>query len=180
MIEISAGTLALGGQLLARGDSHSADGYSAGAGGTVRIAAAAPSGSGLIDAGGGSQTATGASCVATSGGGGGGRVALEVADLSGFDSAAKARAYAGRTDCPDSITDRYAAAGTVYVKSTGSTYGTLHLDAGVSAAGNERVRRPPCPSWAAAAWPASAQPAATPGWRSPLLSPEPGKAPGSS
>jgi len=137
-VEIVAGTVQLDGQILAKGDSHIANGFSAGAGGSVRILAAQLSGAGLVDAGGGTQTANGSSCVATSGGGGGGRVALEVADLSLFDVASQARARSGRTDCPGSIADRYAGAGTVYFKTASSTYGTLQIDAGVT--GTERVR----------------------------------------
>jgi hypothetical protein len=139
VIQVAAGSVALGGQILAKGDSHSADGYSAGAGGTISIATAELSGAGLVDASGGTQTATGSTCVAESGGGGGGRVAILAGALAGFDPATQARAWAGRTNCPSTIPDRYAAAGTVYAKTAGATYGSLRIDAGLAAGSTERV-----------------------------------------
>ncbi len=82
-----------------------------------------------MDASGGNLTLT-SSCVATSGAGGGGRVSLEVASLAGFDPLAQVKAWAGVTDCSGTASDRFAGAGTLYYRSSGSTYGSLVIDAG--------------------------------------------------
>ncbi len=66
-------------------------------------------------------------------------MALLVGDLAAFNPATQAKAYSGRTDCPSTIPDRYAAAGTLYWKSASSTYGSLRIDAGLAAGATERV-----------------------------------------
>ncbi len=124
----------------------------AGAGGTVRINAAELTGSGLIDASGG--TLVSSDCSVQAGGGGGGRVALAVADLDDFAVDSQVRAWGGVTDCSGSP-DRFAAAGTIYVATAASTYGRLLVDGGA----NWKARRasrsaPSCPPSAKALRPA--------------------------
>ncbi len=62
VLKVSAASVALGGQLLAKGESHSGDGFSAGAGGSIQVTAGQLTGAGLIDAGGGTATASGGTC----------------------------------------------------------------------------------------------------------------------
>ncbi len=96
----------------------------------MRVKAGVLSGAGIDrGASGGTATFTGA-CQDYAGGGGGGRVALDVGSFSSFDPAAQVKAWAGVTDCTGTSSDRFAAAGTLYYRTTSSTYGTLLIDAG--------------------------------------------------
>ncbi|MBW8875524.1 MAG: hypothetical protein JF614_11225, partial [Acidobacteria bacterium] len=96
--------------------------------------AAAMSGAGSIDASGGDYQAVsyyGAS-------GGGGRVALYVDTLTGFDPATQVKAWGGTT-WGNTTPVLYAGAGTVFVRTSGQTYGRLIINAGKEPSGAERV-----------------------------------------
>ncbi len=128
VVVIEAGQLDLEGEIKARGvDRWATSGAgAAGAGGTVRINAATMTGAGLIDASGGYFD----EYYGSSGSGGGGRVALNVGSFGGFDPAAQVVLSGGwRGWASDNILD-YAGAGTLYVKTSGSTYGDLIVDQG--------------------------------------------------
>ena len=109
-----------------------------GLGGSVLIAVSGNvSGSGRIDASGGSST--GNSSGGREGAGGGGRVALYGGSFSGFDPGSQVLAQGGST-VYYGTTLGYGAAGTVLVFTDGiSTYGDLMVDAGTDGTGAERV-----------------------------------------
>ncbi len=124
VLRIEAGTLALAGELRARGAAE--DARAAGAGGTIVVRATTISGGGLIDASGGNgYTCYGGGRV---GAGGGGRVAL-YADFSDFDPALQVKAWGGKRYC-DASSTAYAAPGTIYTRNDSDTYGALLVDAG--------------------------------------------------
>jgi hypothetical protein len=115
LVRITAGALTLDGQLLANGGTL---GGSSGSGGGIYVAVTTLSGTGQITAAGGGTNLTAGYC-----GGGGGRVAIYAADFTGFNLAAIAApggtAAAGYLGGP----------GTVFIKDTDNTYGTLIIDA---------------------------------------------------
>ncbi|MBW8767762.1 MAG: hypothetical protein JF630_16625, partial [Geodermatophilales bacterium] len=135
-VELTVGSLVLDGQIRALGERKQTTGHgeSSGAGGSVLITAAAMSGAGLIDASGGDYQAVsyyGAS-------GGGGRVALYVDTLTGFDPATQVKTWGGTT-WGNTTPVLYAGAGTVFVRTSGQTYGRLIVNAGKEPSGAERV-----------------------------------------
>jgi hypothetical protein len=139
IVDIDAGTMVLDGQILARGAGNPVPSQRAGgAGGTVWLRAVSLSGAGLVDASGGDA---GDNCQGSSeeaGAGGGGRVSLEVGSFAGFDPLAQVKAWAGgRYNCT-TVPKGYAAAGTVYLRKTGDTYGMLVVDAGAETNGTPR------------------------------------------
>jgi hypothetical protein len=139
VLEIEAGTLVLAGELLARGKDQNGNGTSTGAGGTIFVKAGTLSGGGAIDATGGNETYVYATCYANSGAGGGGRVAFEVANLSGFDPDVQVKAWGGTYLSSTGVLCGFGSPGTVFL--AGGTYGELQLDAGPPHAGNERSLR---------------------------------------
>src|SRR6185312_1746314 len=120
-VRISAGEVALAGQIQARGASNPTC-YGVGAGGAVTIVAGVMGGAGAIDASGGDSHC---GAVTT---GGGGRVSIVTGTWNGFDPAAQAKAWGGGTG--DGTNPFAAAPGTVYSRKTGDTYGALLIDAG--------------------------------------------------
>jgi hypothetical protein len=136
VVSLNAGQLVLNGQIRAKGEMKRTPGLTdaGGAGGTVLIVAGTLSGTGSIDASGGDYQAS----SQHAGSGGGGRVALYVGTLSGFDPAAQVKAWGG-TVLNGTTVMRYAGPGTVFVQTTGQTYGRLIVDSGKDANGVERV-----------------------------------------
>ena len=138
VVDLEVGTLTLVGEIRARGGdglSGYEEGSAPGAGGTVRVQATTLEGSGSIDVSGGS------SCW---GAGGGGRVALWVDQLIGFDPSAQVKAWGGSYNCSTSGDHApeplgYGATGTVLWRTSASTFGTLLLDRGTTALGEDRV-----------------------------------------
>ena len=136
---LDVGTLVVNGEIRALGVDSNHSEAAAGAGGTVRVTAAAMTGAGTIDASGGGSTL----CNSTDGVGGGGRVALHVDDLSGFDPLSGVQVWGGKNNC--AITNhnyRAGAQGTLLVADAASTYGRLILDAGEFADGTDRPGLP--------------------------------------
>ncbi len=129
MVEIEAGQVLLDGEIRSRGVSPHDNG-GAGAGGSVLIHAGSLSGSGTIDVTGG-DAAPETSTYVIGGSGGGGRVGLWVDSLSGFSPASQVIARGGTRihtyPNPDVILG-YAAPGTVFVQTAGSTFGDLYVD----------------------------------------------------
>jgi hypothetical protein len=124
VLSIEAGTVVLDGAIRARGAEDSST--NGGAGGSVRIDAGVLRGGGLIDASGGLGTPSG---VHTGdGSGGGGRVALHVGDLTQFDAAVQVVARGGAVGAQASP-EKWAAPGTVLVKTAGDLHGELIVDA---------------------------------------------------
>ncbi len=127
VIDLTVGTLVLGGEIRALG--LGARNRPGGAGGTVLVDADTILGTGQIDASGGSTSA-----VFTNervGAGGGGRIALYARDLTGFIPVAQTRVEGGVQTDTDGAVNRYAAPGTVYVfDKDDSAYGDLLIDAG--------------------------------------------------
>ncbi|HSL83418.1 MAG TPA: Ig-like domain-containing protein, partial [Thermoanaerobaculia bacterium] len=114
VVNITAGSVVLEGDIRADGLASNDAGRGGGAGGTVKIEATSLAGSGSITADGGWVR----SCSSSRGigTGGGGRVALRVTDLSGFDVAEQVQAWgAALYDCWWGIY-RYASPGTLYVR----------------------------------------------------------------
>ena len=128
VVEISAGSMVLDGEILARGETMAHD-ESGGAGGSVLIDVSGSfAGSGRIDVSGGDSTSTLTS--GREGGGGGGRVALYAGSLSGFDTASQVLARGGETSYWDTIYS-YAAPGTILIFTDGvSSHGDLIVDSG--------------------------------------------------
>ncbi len=120
VVRIEAGELALAGTIEARGEAFCGPG--AGAGGTVSIVAGVVGGAGIIDVSGAQVSCN--SGVAN--GGGGGRVAIVAGAWNGFNAATQVKAYGG----PDYLGNNPAAAGTVYTRTSGQTYGDLRVDQG--------------------------------------------------
>ena len=137
VVEITAGTLVLDGEILARGESLSSK-RSGGAGGSVLIdVAGSLSGSGRIDVSGGESNS--AYTSSREGAGGGGRVALYAGSFSGFEPGAQIEAFGGWTHYGGSSYG-YAAPGTILVFTDGaSTHGDLIVDAGTDSSGAERA-----------------------------------------
>lgn len=114
-----ANTLTLDGSISADGESTTREG---GGGGSIYIATDTISGSGSMTANGGSGPRYG--------GGGGGRIALYYTSSSGVSFANDA-AIAGSMKTYGGLggnTNEHAAAGTVYIKNSGDTYGSLVID----------------------------------------------------
>jgi hypothetical protein len=149
VVSVTAGTLQLDGQIVARGEARNS-GYPAGAGGAVQVHAGTLAGAGSIDASGGAADAAGS--------GGGGRVALWVTTFQGFDPAAQALAQGG-TMTASGVPTTYAGAGTVFAKQAGDTYGRLIVDRGKDAGGNDRLgpasSLPPLGAGVVGAWTAA-------------------------
>jgi protocatechuate 3,4-dioxygenase beta subunit len=133
---LSVGQMVLNGQILAKGEQRADPGStdSSGAGGGVWIKANAMSGTGTIDASGGSYNAH----FNWGGSGGGGRVALNVGTLTGFDPATQVKTWGG-TLWDNTAVIRYASPGTVLVKTSADTYGRLVVDSGKESSGAERT-----------------------------------------
>ena len=127
VLDVTAGTLTVNGEIRSRGESRT-DSGAGGAGGSVRVNAAVVRGVGLIDASGGDHRS-----AWQDGAGGGGRVALYAGQLDGFDPATQLRAWGGSRASDIGPVLGYAAPGTILAKTPGQTYGTLILDAGQSA-----------------------------------------------
>ncbi|HMB53892.1 MAG TPA: Ig-like domain-containing protein, partial [Thermoanaerobaculia bacterium] len=122
-IEIDVGSLVLEGEISVDGDACQGGG---GAGGSVWIRAATVGGGGTVSADGGYLW--GSRCdwwEDDAHAGGGGRVAFEVGSFDGFDHELQVTAYGGRTR-----NGIYAAAGTVFSRLAGDTYGELLIDQG--------------------------------------------------
>ena len=124
------------GEVRAKGEMKRTTGATdaSGAGGSVLIKAGTLSGSGQIDASGGDYQ----SSSQHAGAGGGGRVALYPDTLSGFDPATQVKAWGG-TVLNGTAAVHYAGPGTVFVKTSGQTYGRLIVDSGKDASGVERL-----------------------------------------
>ncbi|HEX6904370.1 MAG TPA: carboxypeptidase regulatory-like domain-containing protein [Thermoanaerobaculia bacterium] len=136
-LRLTASGVVLDGEILARGQKRQTDGYtdSSGAGGSILITAGTLSGGGRIDASGGDYQ-----YYYWGGSGGGGRVALYVDTLSGFDPAVQVKAWGGALlNTGTNPPVRYAGPGTVFVKTTGQTYGRLIVNAGKESNGSERM-----------------------------------------
>lgn len=112
LIQISAGTLLISGQIASDGASSSAYG---GSGGGILISTETLLGTGTIHANGGSGPFSG---------GGGGRIAIYTPDIASFDHSS-VTAYGGGTG----------GAGTVYVRDTNEQSGLLVIDAGTGGNG---------------------------------------------
>jgi hypothetical protein len=130
VLEVRASELVLEGVIESRGGEGEWWGGSrrtGGAGGSVVIDVGTLSGSGLVDASGGDHRGR-YTCTAFAGAGGGGRVALYATTLAGFDPSVQARAWGGGVyNCDGtSWNNRYAGAGTIYVKTPSSPYGHLY------------------------------------------------------
>ncbi|HEV7509643.1 MAG TPA: Ig-like domain-containing protein [Thermoanaerobaculia bacterium] len=121
VVRLTAGEVALAGQIVARGGTATCYG-GIGAGGTVSIVAGVVSGAGTIDASGGDT------CNGVLYAGGGGRVSIVAGTLSGFDPLAQAKAWGGA----NSNSTSFASPGTVFYKKTGDTYGSLLVDQGAA------------------------------------------------
>ena len=121
LVRLNASSLVLDGQILANGQGVGGAGNGDGSGGSVYLAVATLSGSGSINARGGSGAYPG----------GGGRVAVYASDLSGFDTS-KITAQ-GAIPASDSVSG--SGAGTVYVRDTDEPAGTLIIDALTPGAG---------------------------------------------
>ena len=136
VLTLNVGQLVLNGQILAKGEQRATSGStdSSGAGGSVSITAGTLSGAGLIDASGGDYQAS----TQYGGSGGGGRVVLNVGTLSGFDPVAQVKAWGG-TIWNVTTPLLYAGPGTVFVKTSGDTYGRLIVDSGKETSGAERM-----------------------------------------
>ncbi len=151
VIRIEAGSVDLEGEIRSRGENPHADYAGAGAGGTVTITASSLSGGGRIDASGGGYVRTGEPWSPP---GGGGRVALYVDDLSGFDEATQVLSRGGSRYGTTGEVEATAAAGTIYVVESGSTYGCLRVDGGQPTA-VPTTDLPELGSGAVAAWEAT-------------------------
>ena len=111
-------------------------GGGAGAGGSILINATTLTGNGLIDASGGEIRA----CSVWSGAGGGGRVAIYVGTLVGFDPATQVTTQGGAVAYCNGTSwgNRYAGAGTTFIKTATMTYGELFVDNGLNSDGSLR------------------------------------------
>jgi len=122
VVHLEAANLVLAGQILADGGTVCNNG--AAAGGTVFVGLSGTlSGAGTISAAG----AAGCGNAYGGNGGGGGRVALLAQGFSGFNPATQVQAAGGLVD---SNPRQMAAAGTLFTKLAGQTYGSLRVDAG--------------------------------------------------
>ena len=131
VVHLEAANLVLAGQILADGGAVCNNG--AAAGGTVFVGLSGTlSGAGTISAAG----AAGCGYAYGGNGGGGGRVALLAQGFSGFDPAAQVHAAGGLVD---SNPRQLAAAGTLFTKVAGQTYGSLRVDAGSPPAGTAPI-----------------------------------------
>lgn len=124
VVLIDAGTLVLGGEILANGGVATSNYRASGAGGTVNVRTAVLRGQGRIDASGGLVV----NGTATDGAGGGGRVALWVTTLEAFDPAVQVSAYGGKLQLGATGAHSYGSPGTVLVHDGSSTYGRLVVD----------------------------------------------------
>jgi hypothetical protein len=126
VVEIEAGSVVLGGEILASGSSGDQLSRAGGAGGTVRIVAGAMSGSGVVRADGGwireywntSQQV---------GSGGGGRVSLEVGSFAGFDPSVQVSASSAPRYYAGWLVQGCSAPGTVFVRDGAMTHGELRV-----------------------------------------------------
>jgi hypothetical protein len=125
VVSVTAGELALDGEIRAYGRNSDDTGNPSGAGGTVVLDVGTLSGDGLILANGG----RGRSCTSSRnvGSGGGGRVAIGAGLLSGFDPATQIRVYGGANKNCSWAYLKSAGAGTAYVLTPGGTYGDLYV-----------------------------------------------------
>ncbi len=119
LIRITADMVLLDGQILAGGGASAH--YGGGSGGGIFLSSATLQGSGTIEAPGGWG---GSDTYFRRGrGGGGGRIAVHAQDYSGFE-------LDSITAVGGTANNRYAGAGTVYVRDTDETYGTLIIFGG--------------------------------------------------
>jgi hypothetical protein len=137
---LKVGELVLNGTIASQGDKRGVvypNRGGAGAGGSIVIDAGMVRGSGLIDASGGDNQA----CDWWAGSGGGGRVALYAGSLVSFAPETQIKTWGGGVYyCGlSSWNNRYAGAGTVYVKTASSTYGALYVDSGAESNGTKRL-----------------------------------------
>ena len=139
VLAIHAGTVVLDGEIEANGVSNGGDGGPPGAGGSVFIRAETLLGSGSIDSSGGDGVDSCYWLYAPASGGG--RVALDVAILSGFDPLTQITAHGGAVrNCNDTPL-RYASPGTVLVRTDELPLGELIVDNGTEEDGTPRSNR---------------------------------------
>jgi hypothetical protein len=129
-ISITADEILLQGDLLARGVSRSLTSGQAGGGGggAIVVDTETLSGAGTIDVSGGGLTRTSSCGVTYGGGGGGGRVALLADTFDGFVPASQVYAQGGRYLCATTTWYTQGGAGTAFVHTSSSTYGSLLVD----------------------------------------------------
>ncbi|HYC80580.1 MAG TPA: hypothetical protein VEB65_02260, partial [Solirubrobacterales bacterium] len=120
VLRIEAGEVELQGELLAGAPQGCGGG--AGAGGAVLIQTGTLSGSGSIDASGGSEVPW---CAYGTGPGGGGRVSLVADAFQSFDPAVQVKVWGGAESG-----NVYAAPGTLYYKLPAHQFGVLSIDNG--------------------------------------------------
>ena len=125
VVNLTAGTLQLDGQILAKGEARTA-GQPGGAGGTVLLTAGTLAGAGTVDASGGAGDSVGA--------GGGGRVGLIAGAVQGFNPATQAKALGG-TQVNGYPSNVFGGGGTVFTKFGSQVYGSLWVDGGSPPAG---------------------------------------------
>ncbi len=136
VVRIDTGDLVLEGKIRARGiDSHCGWDPAGGGGSVILRVVGSLSGSGVVDVSGGASDCSG------DGAGGAGRVVVEAGTLNGFDPEAQVVARGGARQ--RNVPINYAGAGTVYVKTSSSTYGDLIVDQG--GAGGKPVALTPLP-----------------------------------
>ena len=139
VLSLSVGNLVVDGTIRASAFEQGGPlkGGAAGAGGSILITATHVTGSGLIDASGGELR----SCSYWSGAGGGGRVALYSDTLTTFDPETQITTQGGAVaDCNGNTwSDRYAGAGTVYLKTAAMTYGELFINNGLTTSETPRL-----------------------------------------
>ncbi|MCB1034196.1 MAG: Ig-like domain-containing protein, partial [Acidobacteria bacterium] len=128
VLQISAGTLELEGEIRANGNSACSSG--AGAGGSISVEAGLLRGGGILQAVGGDER-DGEVCFR--GGGGGGRVSLRLGALEGFDLEGQVDVSGGTRG------STYGAPGTLFLRLPGATYGSLYVDRGTTSSGADRT-----------------------------------------
>ena len=141
LVRLTAGTLALNGQILANGstapDPVGGAPLGPGSGGGIYVAVTTLQGSGSIEAAGASTQ--------YSSGGGGGRVAVYAGDWSQFDLT-KIQAPGG-VNSDSGTAGEPGGAGTVYLKQTGAAHGTLIVNAAAGGAGTTPLGLPGATSY---------------------------------
>jgi RHS repeat-associated protein len=129
LVRLTAGTLALDGEIVADGtavrDQYGNGPYGAGSGGGIYVSVATLQGGGIVQASGANAAVAG---------GGGGRVAVYAGDWSKFD-VTKIQALGG-------LGSPSGGAGTVYLKQTGSAQGTLIVNAANGGGGTTPLSLP--------------------------------------
>ena len=130
VLRLDVGELVLDGELRSRGGTGEGA-RAGGAGGSILVTTDRLSGTGVIDAGGAQVAGNGA--AGYNGPGGGGRVAVHADEIVGFDPATQIRVEGGDNNHHLNL---HAGPGTVFVKTTASTYGDLLLRSGTTPDGS--------------------------------------------